>query len=173
MTKLHLPHRRAVGAGPAPGPTSEVVWRAMSKASFAIISYVTPAGEPRSAGVMCATVGRHLYVVSARDSWKARHISDGDEVAVTVPIRRGGVLALVAPIPPATVSFRTKAIVHPPGSVDIRSVSKTLASQVPEQGRNSCVFELVPHGTFVTYGLGVSLKDMRHPAAALAHVPVS
>jgi pyridoxamine 5'-phosphate oxidase-like protein len=160
----------------ATGPvlTTERVWNEIEKASFAIISYVTPAGKPRSSGVMCAAVGHHLYLVTAADSWKARQISYGDEVAVTVPIRRGGLLSLVAPIPPATVSFHAKATVHPAGSVSIEKVPKKLASQLPkERWSAGCLLELAPEGNFLTYGLGVSLQDMAKPEAALAHVPVS
>jgi hypothetical protein len=156
-----------------PALTTERVWNEIEKASFAVISYVTPAGKPRSSGVVYAAVGRRLYVVTAADSWKARQLSDGDEVAVTVPIRRGGVLSLVAPIPPATISFHAQATVHPAGSFSIESVPKKLASQLPpERRRVGCLLELVPGGDFLTYGLGVSLRDMAKPEAALAHVPV-
>jgi Pyridoxamine 5'-phosphate oxidase len=164
---------KATAAGPAAGPTTERVWRELSKASFAVLGYVTPRGEPRSSGVVYGTAGRHVYVVSAPDSWKVRHIRDGDQVAVTVPVRRGGLLALIAPIPPATVSFRATAVVHPPGSLDLASVSKKLASLLPKQRSTGSVFELAPEGTFLTYGVGVSLRAMTDPAAALAHVPVS
>jgi pyridoxamine 5'-phosphate oxidase-like protein len=160
----------------AAGPvlTTEHVWNVLEKASFAVISYVTPAGKPRSSGVVCAAVGHRLYVVTAADSWKARQISNGDEVAVTVPIRRGGLLSLVAPIPPATVSFHATATVHPAGSVSIEKVPKKLASQLPKERRGTgCLLELAPEGTFLTYGLGVSLQDMAKPEAALVHVPVS
>jgi hypothetical protein len=159
----------------ATGPvlTTERVWNEIEKASFAIISYVTPAGKPRSSGVICATVGHRLYLVTAADSWKARQISNGDEVAVTVPIRRGGLLSLVAPIPPATASFHAKATVHPAGSVSIEKVPKKLASQLPkERWSAGCLLELAPEGNFLTYGLGVSLQDMAKPEAALAHLPV-
>ena len=160
---------------PRTGPdlTPEQVWNELGKASFVVVSYVTPAGKPRASGVMCAAVDHRLYVVTAADSWKARQISDGDEVAVTVPIRRGGLLSLVLPIPPATVSFHATARVHPAGSVSIESVSKKFASLLPPERRTGCLLELVPEGVFLTYGLGVSLQDMRNPAAALAHVPVS
>lgn len=94
----------------------EQVWRAIAKASFAIVSYVTPTGEPRSSGVMYATVGRRLYVVVGPESWKAKHVAASGRVAVTVPVRRGGLLSLALPIPPATISFHGAAIVHPPGS---------------------------------------------------------
>ena len=154
--------------------TTERVWNKIERASFAVISYVTPAGTPRSSGVMCAAVGHRLYVVTAADSWKARQISSGDEVAVTVPIRRGGLLSLVAPIPPATVSFHAKATVHPSGTASTEKMLKRLASQLPKERRSAgCLLELVPEGNFLTYGLGVSLQGMAKPQAALAHVPVS
>lgn len=83
-------------------------------------------------------------------------------------------LSLVAPIPPATVSFHAKATVHPADSLRIEKVPKKLASQLPKERRAAgCLLELVPEGNFLTYGLGVSLQDMAKPATALAHVPVS
>ena len=174
MMRLRLGRGRVTEPVSAPHLTTERVWNELEKASFAVISYLTPMGKPRASGVVCAAAGRHLYVVTAPDSWKARVISDGDEVAVTVPIRRGGMLSLVAPIPPATVSFHARATVHPPGSVSIESVPKKLASLLPQERATGCLLELVPaDGNFLTYGLGVSLQAMTKPAAALAHVPVS
>lgn len=173
MKSLHLPGIHPTGATPRPGLTAERVWSELEKASFAVISYVTRAGEPRSSGVQYAVEGKRLYVATEPNSWKARQIATGDEVAVTVPIRRGGVLSLVAPIPPATISFHARATVHPAGSVSIESVSKKLASLVLKELRNGCLLELVPDGTFLTYGVGVSLPDTAKPAIAQAHVPVA
>jgi hypothetical protein len=154
--------------------TCDEVWRQLSKASFAVLAYTTPAGEPRSSGVVYATVGRRLYVAVAPDGWKARHIVNGQEVSLTVPIRKGGILTLLVPIPPATVSFRARAIVHPAGSLDVSSLPKAFADILPESRRaSSCVLELVPEGRFLTYGVGVSLNEMRDPAVSGGHVPVS
>jgi Pyridoxamine 5'-phosphate oxidase len=154
--------------------TAEQVWRQLAKASFAVLSYVTPAGEPRSSGVLYKTVGRRLYIVTAPDSWKARHVAASGRVAVTVPVRRGGLLSLVAPIPPATVSFHGTAVVHPVDSSQVRPLLRELASLLPEERRASaCILEVIPEGAFVTYGLGVSLTRMRDPAAARARVPVT
>ena len=153
--------------------TSEQVWRALARASFAVVSYVTPSGEPRSSGVVYATDGRRLYVAVASDSWKARHIAASGRVAVTVPVRRGGLLSLLFPIPPATVSFHGTAIVHPAGPAADRAVPKRLASLLPpERQASSRILEIVPEGRFMVYGLGVSLTEMRSPAAARARVPV-
>jgi hypothetical protein len=51
MNRVRLSRRRTVDAGPAPGVTPDRVWGAISKVSFAVLNYVTPAGEPRSSGV--------------------------------------------------------------------------------------------------------------------------
>ncbi|HEX7023250.1 MAG TPA: pyridoxamine 5'-phosphate oxidase family protein [Gemmatimonadales bacterium] len=152
--------------------STEQVWHALERASFAVVSYVTPAGEPRSSGVLYTVVGQRLYVAIAPDSWKARHIPASGRVAVTVPVRRGGILSLLFPIPPATVSFHAKARVHPASSPEIQSL-KELEPLLPAERRDaSAVPEIIPEGRFLTYGLGVSLMQMRDPAAARAHVPV-
>jgi hypothetical protein len=155
-------------------PSTEAVWQTLAKASFAVVSHVNTEGEPRSSGVVYGVAGRRMYVAVAADGWKARQIVSGDAVAVTVPVRRGGILALLVPIPPATITFHARATVHPAGSLDIGAVSKDLEKLVPEARKaGSCVIELVPEGRFLTYGIGVSLMAMANPACALARVPVA
>jgi hypothetical protein len=152
----------------------DTVWRALAKASFAVVGHVNAAGEPRSSGVVYGTANRRLYVAVAADGWKARQIVTGDRVAVTVPVRRGGFLALLVPIPPATITFHARATVHPAGSLDIGLVSKELMKLVPEARKaGSSVIELGPEGRFLTYGIGVALMDVADPAVALARVPVA
>jgi Pyridoxamine 5'-phosphate oxidase len=154
--------------------TSEQVWHQVAKASFAVLGYVTPSGEPRSSGLVYKTIEGRLYVAVAPDSWKAKHVAASGRVAVTVPVRRGGILSLVAPIPPATISFHGAAIVHPAGSPQARSCLTELASRIPKERRASgSVIEVVPEGEFLTYALGVPLRKMRDPAAAQARVPVT
>jgi hypothetical protein len=170
-----VPHAalRDDGRAMAARVTTEQVWHQVVKASFAILSYVTPAGQPRSSGVVYTSLAERLYVAVAPDSWKARHIAAKGRVAVTVPVRRGGLLSLVAPIPPATISFHAAAIVHPAGSPQARSRLKELGSLVPVERRASaCIIEVVPEGEFLTYALGVPLWQMRDPAAAQARIPV-
>jgi hypothetical protein len=153
--------------------TTEQVWRALAATSFAVISHVTPDGQPRSSGVVYATAGRRLYVVVAADGWKARHIALNNHVAVTVPVRRGGILSLLFPIPPATISFQATAMVHAEGWAKLSTALKDIETLIPPERRaSSTVLEIIPEGRFVTYGIGVSLLQMRDPAAARAHVPV-
>ena len=44
--------------------------------------------------------------------------------------------------------------------------------QDPAQLAQLCILELIPQGDFLTYGVGVSLLQMREPAQAQARVPV-
>jgi Pyridoxamine 5'-phosphate oxidase len=168
-------------SGPAAGDrtttaaslTSEQVWRKVARASFAVLAYVTPRGQPRSSGVVYKAVGRRLYLTTAPDSWKARHIPTSKTVSVTVPVRRGGLLSLVAPIPPATISFQASAIVHPADSPEARSVIKELGNLVPPERReNASVIEVIPEGTFLTYAVGVPLRKMFDLTGARGRVAV-
>lgn len=154
--------------------TSQQIWRALVKASFAVLSHVTPSGEPRSSGVVYWANAHRLYVAVATDSWKAKQIAVNGRVAVTVPVRRGGLLSLLLPIPPAVIGFHGTATVHPAGSPEARSTLSGLGSLLPPESRDSAaVVEIVPEGEFVTYGLNVPLRKLRDPAAAQGRAPMS
>jgi hypothetical protein len=147
------------------------IWDAVTRQSFAVISHVTPAGAPRSSGVVYAVSAGRMYVAVAQDSWKARQISTNGVVAVTVPVRRGGLLSLLAPIPPATVSFPAVATVHP--GTDPAGLP-SLRRLIPPERRSECVLlEIRPTGYYVTYGLGVPLRHMRDTTRSHARVRVS
>jgi len=167
-------------ATPAPdqpcGPdlSCDEVWRAIDRASFAVLGHVTPAGEPRSSGVVYATDARHLYVAVDPEGWKARQIHDGSLVSLTVTVRRGGLLSLLFPIPPATITFQARARVHAFRDRDAATMPPALAKLVPEDRAHKAVLlELAPEGRFVAYGIGVSLQRMRDPVASRAVVPVA
>jgi hypothetical protein len=160
-------------AASPPRLTSSDVWRALAKHSFAVMSHVTASGEPRSSGVVYGTDGGRILVVVAASSWKARTITDGQLVSLTVPVRRGGILSMLFPIPPAAISFRARAQVGEPCMLDRNSLPKHFARLLPPTQAESCVIQLAPVGNFVTYGIGVSLLDMRDPEVAQARVPVA
>jgi len=115
-----------------------------------------------------------MYVVVAADSWKARHIRTGGQVAVTVPVRRGGIMSLLVPIPPATISFHARAGVRVADSLAGSPLAARLGKLIPAERLNSSVvIEIVPQGEFVTYGVGVPLTRMRHPALARGRAKVT
>jgi hypothetical protein len=160
-------------AASSPRLTANDVWRALGKHSFAVMGHVTASGEPRSSGVVYGTDAGRILVVVAASSWKARTITDGQLVSMTVPVRRGGILSLLFPIPPAVISFRARAQVGEPCMLDRASLPKKFARLLPPPLAESCVIELKPEGNFLTYGIGVSLMALRDPEVALARVPVA
>ncbi len=155
------------------GPTTEQVWREVAKRWFLTLSFTTRDGKPRSCGLVYAKSDRHVFVEIHPGSLKAREIHDGDEVSVTVPVRRGGPLSLVMPIPPAAISFHARVIAHPLGAVDLGDISKTFAGLPEEVRKGSIVFELEPEGQFMTFGIGISLMEMRDLNKALGRAPVA
>jgi hypothetical protein len=156
-----------------PDLSCDEVWRAIDHATFAVLGHVTPSGEPRSSGVVYATDARRLYVAVDPDGWKARQIHDGSLVSLTVTVRRGGLLSLLFPIPPATVTFQARARVYPFSDAGAGAMPPALVKLVPpDRAHKAVVLELAPEGRFVTYGIGVSLQKMRDPVASRAFVPV-
>ena len=153
--------------------TTDAVWRRVGKKSFAVLSWVTPSGEARSAGVIYRATGRRVYVCVDDGSWKAKHITASGQVSVTVLVRRGGLLSLVAPIPPATISFRGTAIVHPEDALD--TLPKVVEKLLPPGGRRDGfrIIEIRPTGDFVTYGIGVALPTLLRPEKAGGRAPVA
>jgi hypothetical protein len=150
------------------------VWRVLERTSAAVLGHVTPAGAPRTSGVVYVVIDRRLYVAVAPDSWKARQIATGQLVSVTALVRRGGVLSLIFPIPPATITFSGRATVYPPGAPEAKPLLARLARLLPPDRRESvCLIGIEPEGTFLTYGIGVPLKTMGRPEEARARVPVA
>lgn len=159
--------------GIAAAALTDKVWRELAKASFAVVSQVTPTGSPRSSGVLYVIVGRRMYVAVADDSWKAKHLAANGTVAVTVPVRRGGLLSLLFPIPPATVSFHGSATVHPTSALEGSTVARDLTRLLPPERRDNLrIVQIRPEGEFLTYGVGVPLLQMRVPSRARRRAPV-
>ena len=149
------------------------VWAAIGKHSFAVLGFTTPLGEPRTSGVVYATLGHDLYVAVAPGSWKARYISIDGRVSLTVPVRRGGLLSMVAPIPPATITFPGRAEVFPSGAPEMAPVVREFGGLLPKERRDeAALVRIRPEGTFVMYGVGVPLMRMRDTVAARARMPV-
>lgn len=148
--------------------TAIEVWDHIEKWPFAVLSFVTPKGESRSAGVMYKVKDRALYVLTGPDTWKVRHIRSNPNVSVTVTVPRLPIRIRQAP--PAVISFPGRATVLPVDAVD--SDLRTDLMRGVEDIGDTCVIRIEPVGTFVTYGIGVFPLQMRHPDKALARVSV-
>ena len=151
-------------------PTSaNEIWPHIEKWPFAVLSFVTPSGESRSAGVMYKVKDRAVYVLTGPNTWKARHIRSNPNVSMTVTIQRLPIR--IKMVPPAVITFSGTAEVLDMADVDddIREALTRGIDEMPDM----CAIKVTPKGNFVTYGIGVPAMTMRHPEQSLARVPVS
>jgi hypothetical protein len=153
---------------------SEQVWREVERQLFAVLGVVTPAGEPRTVGICYVVRDRQLYIVTGRETWKARHIEKNPRVSLTVMVAKRIPFLPWIPIPAATVSFQGEATIHSPSEVApeiLRRLTRG-AEFSPEVASQICVVKVQPSGEFLTYGIGVPLLAMRKPEKARGRAPV-
>ncbi|MEM9727238.1 MAG: pyridoxamine 5'-phosphate oxidase family protein [Myxococcota bacterium] len=154
--------------------TTDSVWREVEKQTFAVLSWVIPKGEARSAGIIYLVRDRTLFIGTGASSWKAKQISHNPAVALNVLIQKRIPLLPWIKIPDATIAFRGQASVRAFSEVDpsiYKELTKGMADD-PEIHADTCILVIEPEGHFVTYGVGVPLLDMRDPRKAEGRAPV-
>lgn len=166
------------GATVSPMPakvTSAQVWREIEQRSFAVLGFVTSSGAARTAGIGYLVRGREIYVVTGRDSWKARHIAANPRVSLTVTIPKRIPFMPWVRIPDATITFQGEAAVLAAEQVPPeipQALLHGLEAPTADWEKEISVIRVHPVGEFVTYGVGVPLQVMRRPEDARGRVPV-
>jgi hypothetical protein len=153
---------------------SDLVWKKIEKRSFAVLSYVNPKGRARSAGIVYVALDRVLYVRAAKDSWKAKHILLNPHFALNVTIAKRVPFMPWIKIPDATIAFSGTARVLPMSDLDPKLLETLTGRLIEQHGTiaENGIIEIRPTGHFATYGVGVSLLDMRAPQKARGRAPV-
>ena len=154
--------------------TTEQVWQEIEDELFAVIGMVTAKHEARTVGIVYVVRDRKLYIGTGKDTWKARHIAGNPHVSMTIPIAKRIPFLPWIKIPAATITFHGTARVletaeTPPDL--LQAVFRQVADE-EEMMADSCLIEVTPEKDFVTYGIGVSLMQMRHPEKARGRAPV-
>ena len=155
--------------------TTNQVWEAVEKESFAVIGMVTASNEARTVGITYVVRDRKIYFGTFIETWKVRHISANPHVSLTIAIYKGIPLMPWIKIPAATITFSGKARVLEAGEVPPDLLQAVFRNKdVDEQFiADSCVIEEIPEKEFITYGVGISLLQMRDPNKARSRAPVN
>ena len=155
--------------------TTNQVWEAIEKESFAVIGMVTAKNEARTVGIVYVVRDRKLYFGTFIEMWKTRHISANPHVSLTVSIDKRIPLMPWIKIPDATITFCGRARVLEIGELPPDLVQAVFSNKdVDEQFiADSCVIEVAPEKDFITYGVGISLLQMRDPNMARGRAPVN
>jgi hypothetical protein len=155
--------------------TADQVWEAVEKELFAVLGMVTANNEARTVGIVYVVRDRKLIITTGQDTWKARHIAANPHVSITIPIAKRIPIMPWIKIPAATITFSGVARVSPAQDAPpdlLRAVLRQMADD-KEMVAKSCLIEVTPLKEFVTYGVGVSLMQMRDPEQARGRAPVA
>jgi hypothetical protein len=155
--------------------STDLVWAEIETHRFAVLSYVTPKAEARSAGVVYIVRDRKLYMRARTDSWKARHIRLNPRVALNVTIPKRIPFIPWIKIPAATIALNGAARVIAAEDAD-PEVIEALTRAIPDHSElvaQISIIEVEPTGHILTYGVGVPLLAMRDPKTARSRVPVA
>ncbi len=155
--------------------TTNQVWDEIEKQLFAVMGMVTANNEARTAGIVYIVNQRKLYISSLESAWKTRHVAQNPHVSLTVTIAKRIWFLPWIKIPAATITFSGTAKVLEPQEVSAEII-KALFKGMEITAENSPpyrIIEITPEKEFITYGMGVSLMDMRDPAKARGRVSVN
>ncbi|MCB8924915.1 MAG: pyridoxamine 5'-phosphate oxidase family protein [Ardenticatenaceae bacterium] len=153
---------------------SQQVWQAIEKEIFAVLGMVTAKNEARTVGVVYIVQDHKLYIGTGINSWKARHIAANSAVSITIPIAKRIPIMPWIKIPAATITFSGKARVLPANEAAepiLRAAFRDLADDAAQMSE-SCLIEVTPEKEFITYGIGIPLRQMRHPDQSRGRAPV-
>jgi hypothetical protein len=154
-------------------PSTDLVWKEIHNQIFAVLGFVTPSGEARTAGIVYAVQGREVYIATDHDAWKTRHIGKNPNVSLTVTISKRVPLLPWIKIPPATATFQGSAAILRVDETPEPLLRKLFRGlELDDKMREEiAVIRVTPRGDFLTYGIGVSLMTMRHPEQAHGRAP--
>lgn len=151
------------------------VWEEINKQVFGVLGMVTSNGEARTAGIVYVEDNGKLYISSQKQAWKVRHIAQNPHVSLTVPIHKHIPFLPWIKIPAATITFAGEARLRSYEDVSAEVVQKLFRGMAgsTEEQQMLVVIEVIPVGDFVTYGIGVSLSEMRDPQKARGRVAMN
>lgn len=143
--------------------TTEQVWKTLDDTIFGVLAFVNRDGHPRTAGVCYVVDARSLYISTAKDMWKVRHIAANPNVSMTVTLPKRVPFLPFIDIPAATITFRGEAQILevgdiPPSVFARLPMGKETDSSVLDQ---TAIIRIVPRGDFVTYGIAMPITQMR------------
>jgi hypothetical protein len=156
------------------GLTSEQVWEVIERHNFGVLGMVTGKGEARTTGIVYIVDERRLYIGTWTEMWKTRHVAHNPNVSMTIPIHKRVPFMPWIKVPAATITFCGQADVHAALDVPRTLLERFYHGMAEDQEKMArySLIEVRPQKDFLTYGIGVSLLDMRDPEKARRRVPV-
>ncbi len=132
---------------------------------------VTARGESRTVGIVYVVDDFKLYIGAQSTAWKTRHIAQNPHVSLTVAIPRRVPFLPWIKVPATTITLSGTARILQKDEMGPAVLQRLYRH---EEGRVGwCAIEVNPDKDFITYGVGVSVLEMRFPEKSRARVPVA
>ena len=143
------------------------VRKVIRKNNWLVLSTVNEKNQPHSSVIMYQSDGNVLYFMTGLNTLKSKDMQKNNKVAITIPFRKGFFHKLI-PAPPAELHFKAIAESVP---TDNEEAAKMLAkflkySENAGVDDDSIWYKLTPSNLISTFGVGVSLLNMRNPEKA-------
>lgn len=166
-----------------PRVTFDMVLKELKRRSFGVLSTVTRDNRSHSAGVFYSVSPYarplEIYLMTRTKLKKARNIMNNPNVSFVVPLRR----RLLTFVPPACIEFQGHAetvdwkdetgVTAFKTSFMGRTISKAYDEMYLQGDTSICFLKITPDPTIFTYGVGVSIWEMRrHMEIGFAKVEV-
>lgn len=151
------------------------VWDVIDKQQFAVLGMVTLQHAARTVGIVYIIDKHRLYISSHKDAWKVRHIAQNPNVSLTVPISKRIPFLPFIKIPAATVTFSAEARILKSADVSLRIRKRLYRQRADDQQllAETAIIEVMPHGEFLTYGIGMPVWQMADTKKARGRVSVA
>lgn len=152
-------------------PTSNEIWHEIEDHNFGVLGLVTAHCESRTVGIVYVVEEHKLYIGAETTAWKTKHIAGNPHVSLTVPIARRVPLMPWIKVPATTITFSGTARVLTRDQLGASILERLYRH---EEGREHwCAIEVTPQKEFITYGVGISVLQMRFPEKSRARAPVA
>ena len=150
--------------------SSKQVWTEIEKNFFGVLGMVTAKGESRTVGINYVVDDHKLYIGTLKTMWKTKHVARNPHVSLTITIPKRVPLMPWIKIPAATITFSGIAKVLERSEVNANVRQKIYLHEAESE---LCVIEVTPQKRFITYGVGISLLQMRFPEKARGYAAVA
>ena len=153
--------------------STEQVWEALDEAFFGVLAFANRDGHPRTAGVSYAVDGRSIYISTAKDMWKVRHIAANPNVSMTATLPKRVPFLPFIRVPAATITFKGEARILEVGDIPTHVFARLGRGNEtdPEVLDQTAIIRVVPRGEFVTYGIDMPITQMRKHEEAHGRAP--
>jgi hypothetical protein len=140
----------------------------IKKNRWLTLSTTSRKGVPQSSVVVYASNGYIIYILTGKNTTKARNISNNRRVSVTIPFYLNYLHRMIPFAPPAAISLGAEAEILGFSDGEASELyKKVLNFDLPENVEKDSVWIRLTPGHLVTcHGLGVGLLELRDPLKA-------